>query len=143
MEDILMRKLAAVLLVVVASVSYAQKAKAPKAKDKSFEAVPVQAQAVAGSYRGPAESYGLVLELAPNGTLRGNYVEMGRVAVLNAIEIRGAEFTARASFDDGSLRTISGSFANRTLNGTKAFGLRMRGVPIEGIGRVDTFFERL
>lgn len=140
-----MRKLAAVLLIVVASVSYAQKQKAPKTKDKakSFEAVVMQAQAVVGSYRGPAESYGLVLELAPNGTLRGNYVEMGSVAVLNAIEVRGSELTARASFDDGSLRVISGSFANRTLNGKRVFGLRMHNVPIEGLGLVDTFFERL
>lgn len=138
-----MRKLAAVLLIVVASVSYAQKQKAPKTKEKSFEAVVMQAPAVAGSYRGPAESYGLVLELAPNGTLRGNYVEMGSVAVLNAIEVRGSELTARASFDDGSLRTISGSFANRTLNGRRVFGLRMHDVPVEGLGLVDTFFERL
>jgi hypothetical protein len=137
-----MRKLAAVLLVVVASVAYAEKVKAPKSKSKSFEAVTVQTAAAAGSYRGPAESYGLVLEVAPNGLLRGNYVEMGRVAVLNAIEIRGAEFTAQASFDDGSLRVISGSFANRTLNGARAFGLRMHDVPVEGLGAVDTFFER-
>jgi hypothetical protein len=53
----LMRKLAAVLLIVVASVSYADKVKAPKAKkSKSFEAVAVQPQAIVGSYRGPAES---------------------------------------------------------------------------------------
>lgn len=140
-----MRKLAAVLLIVIASVAYAEKEKdkAPKSKSKSFEAVTVQADKVVGSYRGPAESYGLVLELAPDGTLRGNYVEMGSVAVLNAIEIRGAEFTARASFDDGSLRTIKGSFANRNLNGTRAFGLRMANVPVEGFGMIDTFFEKL
>jgi len=143
MEDMLMRKLAAVLLVVVASVAYAEKVKGTKAKDKSFETVAVHAAtAVIGSYRGPSESYGLVLELAPNGTLRGNYVEMGRVAVLNAIEIRGSEFTARASFDNGSLRTITGSFATRTLNGSKAFGLRMNHVPVEGLGLIDTFYER-
>lgn len=136
-----MRRPAAVLLIVVASVAYADKQKAPKAKDKRFEAVAVQAQGV-GSYRGPAESYGLGLELAPNGSLRGNYVEIGRVAVLNAIDVRGSEFTARASFDDGSLRAISGSFANRTHNGRNAFGLRMHNVPVEGLGRVDTFFER-
>jgi hypothetical protein len=139
-----MRKLAAVLLVVVASVSYAEKGKAPKAKDKRFDSVAVHAlHAVIGSYRGPSESYGLVLELAPNGTLCGTYVEMGRVAVLNAIEIRGSEFTARASFDNGSLRTITGSFANRTVNGAKAFGLRMYNVPVEDLGLIDTFYERL
>jgi hypothetical protein len=139
-----MRKLAAVLLVVVAFVAYADKDRAPKSKvkSKSFEAVAVQAANVAGSYRGPSESYGLVLELAPNGTLRGNYVEMGRVAVLNAIQVNGSEFTARASFDDGSLRVIGGSFANRNLNGVRAFGVRMYNVPVEGFGRIDTFFER-
>ena len=140
-----MRKLAAVMLVIVASVAFADKGKAPKSKSKSksFEAVAVQAANVVGSYRGPAESYGLVLELSPDGTLRGNYVEMGRVAVLNAIQLNGAEFTARASFDDGSLRVISGSFANRNLNGVRAFGVRMYNVPVEGFGRIDTFFERL
>jgi hypothetical protein len=138
----LMRKLAAVLLIVVASVSYADKNKASKTKEKRFEAVAVAVQAAAGSYRGPAESYGLVLEVAPNGTLRGNYVEMGRIAVLHAIELHGSEFTARASFDDGSFRTISGSFANRVLNGATAFGLRMHDVPVEGLGSIDTFYER-
>lgn len=140
-----MRKLAAVMLVIVASVAFADKGKAPKSKSKSksFEAVAVQAANVVGSYRGPAESYGLVLELSPDGTLRGNYVEMGRVAVLNAIQLNGSEFTARASFDDGSLRVISGSFANRNLNGVRAFGVRMYNVPVEGFGRIDTFFERL
>ncbi len=136
-----MRKLVAVLLIVVASVAYADKNKA-KTKDKHFEAVAVDAQAVAGSYGGPAESYGLVLEVAPNGTLRGNYVEMGRVAVLNAIELRGSEFTARASFDDGSSRKITGEFANRVLNGATAFGVRVHDVPVEGMDPVDTFFER-
>ena len=140
-----MRKLAAVMLVIVASVAFADKGKAPKSKSKSqsFEAVAVQAANVVGSYRGPAESYGLVLELSPDGTLRGNYVEMGSVAVLNAIQLNGSEFTARASFDDGSLRVISGSFANRNLNGVRAFGVRMYNVPVEGFGRIDTFFERL
>lgn len=136
-----MRKLAAVLLIFVAFASYADKQKA-KSKDKRFEAIAVQASSVTGSYRGPAESYGLVLELSQDGSLRGNYVEMGRVAVLNNIALNGSEFTARASFDDGSSRTITGEFANRILNGTRAFGLRMREVPVEGFGQVDTFFER-
>lgn len=138
-----MRKIAAVLLIIVASMAYAEKSKAPKAKAKSFEAVAVRPAAVVGSYRGPAESYGLVLELAPDGTLRGNYVEMGSVAVLNAIRINGSEFTAQASFDDGSVRMINGSFANRNRNGVRAFGVRMHDVPVEGLGMIETFYERL
>ena len=136
-----MRKLGAVLLLVAAFTAAADKPK-DKVKDKRFEPVAVEATAVAGSYSGPAESYGLVLEVGENGALRGNYVEMGRVAVLNAIALDGAEFTARANFDDGSSRTIKGSFANRVLNGKNAFGLRLHEVPIEGLGAVDTFFER-
>jgi hypothetical protein len=136
-----MRKLAIVLLIVVASASYAEKVKS-KSKEKRFEPVVKEAAAYAGSYRGPDESYGLVLEVAANGTLRGNYVELGRVAVLNGIEVTGADFTARASFDDGSSRTIAGSFANRVLNGNTAFGARVKGVKVEGMGEVDTFFER-
>ena len=102
-----MKKLIAVLLLTVAVSAYAQ---SPK---------------IAGSYRGPSESYGLILELAPDGKLRGNYVESGRVAVLNAFEVKGDTFTARASFDDGSLRQISGSVTSR------------------GIRIADTFFERM
>jgi hypothetical protein len=102
-----MRKLAAVLLLVVAVGLYADNGK------------------LAGSYRGPSESYGLVLEVGPDGSLRGNYVESGHVAVLNAFEVKGATFTAHASFDDGSLRKISGSVTDR------------------GVQIGDTFFERM
>jgi hypothetical protein len=142
MEDIFMRRLIVVVMLVATSSLYAGTGKAAKSKSKSFESVAVQASAAAGSYRGPAESYGLVLELASDGSLRGNYVEMGRVAVLNAIALNGSQFTARASFDDGSSRTITGSFANRVLNGTRAFGLHLHEVPVEGFGQIDTFFER-
>jgi len=137
-----MRKVAAVLLIVIATASYAGKNKAPKSKDKRFEPVAVESSSITGSYRGPAESYGLVLELAADGSVRGNYVEMGRVAVLHAITLNGAAFTARASFDDGSSRTITGSFANRVKNGSTTFGIRMHAVPVDGMGAVDTFFER-
>jgi hypothetical protein len=145
MEDLIMRKFVAVLSLAMCVSLYAadsKELKAAKSKEKRFEAVEVTARDVAGSYRGPAESYGLVIELADGGALRGNYVEMGRVAVLNEIDLHGAEFTARASFDDGSSRTITGSFAKRTLNGTSAFGLHMRNVPVEEMGLIDTFFER-
>lgn len=136
-----MRKLAvALLIVVVASTAWADKEKS-KSKEKRFAPVVRSAAEYAGSYRGPSESYGLVLELTPTGALRGNYVELGRVAVLHAFTLNGSDFTARASFDDGSWRTITGSFANRVLNGTTAFGVRMHGVKVEGLGEVDTFFE--
>ena len=137
-----MRKLAAVMLIVVAFASYAEKAKS-KSKDKRFEPVVREAAAYAGSYRGPSESYGLVLEVAPDGKLRGNYVELGRVAVLHSIEVSGADFSARASFDDGRWKTLSGSFAHRVLNGNTAFGARIHDVEVEGFGKIDTFFERL
>ncbi|HYC60447.1 MAG TPA: hypothetical protein VEK79_12860 [Thermoanaerobaculia bacterium] len=137
-----MKKLVAVMLIVVASAAYAEKVKS-KSKDKQFEPVVRAAAEYAGSYRGPDASYGLILEVAPDGSLRGNYVELGRVAVLHAIVVDGSNFTARASFDDGSWRTISGSFGKRSLNGVVAFGARVSGVIVEGMGRVETFFERL
>ena len=137
-----MRKLATLLLIVITFSSYAETTKV-KSKDKRFESVEVQASGAIGSYRGPAESYGLILEASTDGVLRGNYVEMGRVAVLNAIVLKGAEFTARASFADGTYRTIRGTFANRVLNGKTAFGVRMQSIPIDGLGSVNTFFERL
>jgi len=136
-----MRKLAIALLIVVASASYADKVKS-KSKDKRFEPVAKAAAEYAGSYRGPSESYGLILQVH-DGTLSGNYVELGRVAVLGPFTIEGADFTTTASFADGSWRTIKGSFANRVFNGDRAFGVRMQNVPVEGFGAIDTFFERL
>jgi hypothetical protein len=137
-----MRKLVAVMLIVVASAAYAEKVKS-KSKDKRFEPVVREAAAYAGSYRGPSESHGLVLEVAPDGKLRGNYVELGRLAVLHSIEVSNADFSARASFDDGSWKTISGSFANRVFNGKTAFGAHIHDVQVEGFGQIDTFFEQL
>ena len=137
-----MRKLGALLVIVVAFSSYAEKAEV-KSKDKQTDSVAVQASGVVGSYRGPVESYGLILEATSDGVLRGNYVEMGRAAVLNAIVLKGAEFTARASFTDGTYRTIRGTFASRVVKGKTAFGVRMHSIPIDGLGSVDTFFERL
>ena len=139
-----MRKLIAVLLLVITPAVFAgEKArKASKTKDKHYDAIAVQASSVAGNYRGPAESYGLVLEAGANGALRGTYIEMGHVAVLNAITVKGSAFTAQASFDDGRARTITGEFANRVLNGSSAFGIRMHAIPVEGFDEIDTFFER-
>lgn len=134
-----MRKLAIALMIVVASAAYAEKVKT-KVKDKRFEPVTKAMAEYAGSYRGPSESYGLVLEVH-DGKLSGNYVELGRVAVLSPLTIDGPNFTTTASFDDGSSRTIEGSFADRILNGVRAFGVRMNDIPVEGNGLVNTFFE--
>jgi hypothetical protein len=101
-----MRKIAALLLLLVAVTSFAG------------------STSIAGSYSGPDPSYGLIVEVAPDGSLRGNYVESGRVAVLNGIEVSGTDFRARASFDDGSLRALRGSVTAR------------------GIQIGDTFFTR-
>jgi hypothetical protein len=137
-----MRKLAIALLIVIASAAFADKGKS-KSKDKSFEPVVPAAAGYVGSYRGPSEAHGLILDAAADGKLRGHYVELGRVAVLGAIEVHGSELVARASFDDGSWKTIRGSFAKRVLNGNTAFGLRVDDVLVDGLGPVDTFFERI
>ena len=136
-----MRKLGTLLMIVMALSAFAGTKE--KSKDKRFDAVAVQASGAIGSYRGPAESYALILEASADGALRGNYVEMGRAAVLNAIVLEGTDFTARASFADGTYRTIRGTFSNRVLNGKTAFGVRMHSIPVDGLGSVDTFFERL
>jgi hypothetical protein len=136
-----MRKLAIAMLILVATASYADKVKM-KNKEKRFEPVAKSAAEAVGSYRGPSESYGLILEMH-DGKLSGTYVEQGRVAVLTPIHIDGAEFKTTASFDDGSWRTIEGSFTDRILNGVRAFGVRMHDVPVDGNGVVDAFFERM
>lgn len=137
-----MRKLAIALVILVAMTAFADKNKNKIKKSKSFEPVVKEVAAYAGSYRGPDESYGLVLENR-KGQLGGTYVERGRVAVLHPIALDGADFTATASFDDGSWRTIKGTFVNRTFNGEKAFGVRINGVRVEGMGEIQTFFETL
>ena len=140
-----MRKLAAVaLLVAVASAAYADKdkVKVKAKKEKRFEPVVASASRYAGSYRGPSESHGLVLDFR-NGVLTGNYVELGRISVLQPLQFDGADFTAVASFDDGSSRTITGTFANRVLNGHESFGVRVHDVKVQGMGEIDTFFEKL
>jgi hypothetical protein len=136
-----MRKLAIALLILVASASYADKVKS-KNKEKRFEPAPKAAAEYAGSYRGPAEDYGLVLEMH-DGKLGGTYVEMGRVAILGPIVVDGADFTATASFDDGSWRMLKGGFATRILNGNRAFGVRLYDIPVSGLGVADPFFEEI
>ncbi len=135
-----MKKLAVALMIFVASASFAEKDKS-KSKEKRFEPVARAAAEYAGSYRGPSETYGIVLEMNRNGALHGTYVESGRMAVLTPIVIDGANFSATASFGDGSWRMVSGTFSNRILDGKTAFGVHMRDVPVEGSGSVDTFFE--
>lgn len=144
MEDFrAMRKLVAVTLVLFAFGSYAAGGKGKsKVKEKRFEPVVVSAAGLTGSYRGPSESYRLLLELAPDGTLRGEYVEMDERAALTGIELDGAELAARAVFDDGRSRRITGTVSNRIRNGEVAFGIRLYAVPVDGLGIVDPFFER-
>lgn len=101
-----MRKVVVVLLMLVAATSFAAK------QEARIDSVAVTQTGYLGSYGGPDAMSGLVLE-SHNGKLHGNYVEHGRLAVLSPIEVRGAEFTATASFDDGSYRTISGRFTGR------------------------------
>jgi hypothetical protein len=139
-----MRKLALALMILVASAAVAGKPdKIKTKKSKSFEPVVMTVSEYAGSYRGPDVTYGLVLE-SRGGRLSGTYVERGKVAVLHPIDVDGADFTATASFDDGSWREIHGTFVIRTFNGEKAFGVRMQGVKIDGMGdEVSTFFENL
>ena len=126
-----MRKLVVVLMLLVASTSFA----APQ--EVRFEPVAVAEHEFVGSYGGPDATYGLVLERA-NGRLHGTYVEHGRLAVLSPVEVHGAEFTATANFDDGSYRVISGTFARRSGG---AFGARLA-VPSDA-GMVEAFFEKL
>ena len=134
-----MRKVVAVLLVVVAFTAAAKNKN--KVKEKRFEPVSVEASMVVGSYRGPSDAYHIALELH-DGTLRGSYLEQGRDAVLTDIDIDEDRFTALARFHDGSTRTIRGSFAMRVLNGVTAFGLRVVDLPLQDMGVIHTFFEK-
>lgn len=135
-----MRKLAIIALLLLAAVAFAKDKH--KNKQKSFEPVIKPAAEYVGVYEWPHSDYRFEIELT-NGRLHGIFVEAGRVATLDPININGADFTAVARFVDGTTRALSGTFSNRILNGEKAFGVRLRGVRVSGMGEVNTFFERV
>ena len=140
-----MRKLSIVLIIALflAATAHAGKNKSKQKKDKRFEPVVKAAAAYAGVYRWPNSEYRLELETDERGDLRGTFVENGRVARVGALELDGAEFTATATFEDGTTRGLEGSFANRILNGEVAFGVRLKQVRVQDFGVVNTFFERM
>jgi hypothetical protein len=137
-----MRKLMVLFALLLVVPAFAGKQKFKNKKQKSFEPVVAAASQYAGSYRGPSERHSLELE-STGGVLRGTYREEGRVASVEQVSLIGAELTAAARFDDGGFRILNITFANRVLNGERAFGLRMKDVHVGGMDQpINTFFEK-
>lgn len=135
-----MRKLIVLFALLLVVPAFAGKQKFKNKKQKSFEPVVAAASEYAGSYRGPSERHTLELEVV-GGALRGTYREEGRVASVEQVSLSGADLIAAATFDDGSVRTLDITFANRVLNGERAFGLRMKDVHVGGMDQpINTFF---
>jgi hypothetical protein len=137
--------LAALLLLLPALVAppegWAQK---HKHKEKRFEPV-VRADAgdYAGRYLGIDESYVLEIGTGADGTLKITSTEGARRAELRDIRLGGARLTATKVYDDGSTAKFEGLFAERVLNGVRAFGVVVSGLDIklEGLTINRTFYR--
>ena len=119
------------LLSLTASQTFAQKNKV-KFKEKRFE--PVVKQNVndyAGKYVGIDDTYIIEIEVGADGKLAITSLEAGRKAMLTGIELNGSRITARKVYEDGATARFEGFFADRVLNGDKAFGIMVEGVNLQ------------
>ena len=132
------------LLSLTASQTFAQKNKV-KIKEKRFE--PVVKQDIndyAGKYVGIDDTYIIEIEVGADGKLAITSLEADRKATLTGIELNGSRITARKVYEDGSTASFEGLFADRVLNGDKAFGIVVEGMNLQLQGLMLTkIFYRL
>ena len=136
---------AAALCLALAPLSAAQKRK-EKIKEKHFE--PVARQNVrdyAGRYVGIEDDYVLEVTVGDDGALSITSREDGRTATLSDIRLDGAEVTATKTYANGKRAAFSATFADRVLNGERAFGLLVRNIWIElpGLTATQMFYRRV
>ena len=133
------------LLALGAPSAFAQKRK-EKIKEKHFE--PVARQNVrdyAGRYVGIEDDYVIEVTVGDDGTLAITSREDGRTATLSDIRLDGAELTATKTYANGKRASFSATFADRVLNGERAFGLLVRNIWIElpGLTVTQMFYRRV
>ncbi len=139
-----MKKLltAALLLAgLLASAGDAAAQKKWKMKEKRFEpVVKAEARDYAGRYVGIDESYVLEVEALAGGRLKVTSVEGERRAEVRDLRLDGARLTGTKVYGDGSTARFDATFADRVLNGVRAFGVLVSGLHIELDGNT---FERV
>lgn len=141
-----MRKLFAVALVFASLVSAASAApqKKWKSKEKRFEAVvKAEARDYAGRYVGIDDTYVLEIGVGDDGQLKITSAEGARRAELRDIRLDGARLTAMKVYADGTTAKFEGLFADRILNGERAFGVVVSGlnIQLDGLTINRTFYR--
>lgn len=124
------------LLLLTLSLSLLAAATAPaavqkpwkKKKEKSFEPVVRQdARGYSGRYVGLEDSYVLDVRADADGRLTSTLLEDGREVRLRDLRLAGARLTATKIYADDSTAPFAGLFADRVLNGERAFGILVDG----------------
>ncbi|MFN2480185.1 MAG: hypothetical protein ABR554_01700 [Pyrinomonadaceae bacterium] len=141
-----MKKLIAFTLCLAASLAPQALGQKKKFKEKHFE--PVARQNVrdyAGRYVGIEDEYVVEVRAESDGTLSVTSREGGREARLEGLKIDGARVTATKVYRDGARAEFAATFADRVLNGERAFGLLVEKIWIElpGLTVTQMFYRRV
>ena len=117
-----------------------------KQKEKRFEpAVREGSRGYAGRYVGVEDSHWLDVSADAEGRLTATVYEEGRAVALRDLRLDGARLTATKVYEDGRTAPFAGTFADRVLNGARAFGILVEGsvkLP-DGGGVTERLFYRL
>jgi hypothetical protein len=136
---------ASLCLVALASAN-AVAQKRYKNKEKHFEPVARQnLRDYAGRYVGIEESYVIEVRVGEDGKLAITSREGERTATLSEIKLDGANLSATKTYADGKRASLSATFADRVLNGERAFGLLVGKLWIElpGLTVTQMFYRRV
>lgn len=117
-----------------------------KHKEKRFEPVARQnLRDYAGRYVGIDENYWIEIGVGDDGRLVATSHEDGRTAELADIRVEGASVTATKVYGNGKRAEFVATFADRVLNGERAFGLLVENMQIElpGLTLTRVFYRRV
>jgi hypothetical protein len=134
------------LAAAVAPQGSAQKKYKNKNKEKHFE--PVARQNIrdyAGRYVGIEDDYVVEVRVGEDGQLSATSREGGREARLEDLKIEGARVTATKVYSNGGRAAFAATFADRVLNGERAFGLLVEKIWVElpGLTATQMFYRRV
>ena len=137
--------LALCLTCLCASQALAQKKK-NKHKEKHFEPVARQnLRDYEGRYVGIEDEYVVEVRVDEGGRLLITSREGRREARLEGLKIDGARVTATKVYTDGTRAEFAATFADRVLNGERAFGLMVEKLWVElhGLTATRIFYRRV
>lgn len=138
-----------ILLALCLAASLAPQGSAQKKiknKEKHFEPVARQnMRDYAGRYVGIEDEYVVEVRADEGGRLLITSREGKREARLEDLKIDGARVTATKVYADGTRAEFAATFADRVLNGERAFGLLVEKIWIElpGMTVTQMFYRRV